>query len=157
MKTLMLSVSLSFAIAALLIATPAVLADANVIHVQHRTQLTAMLPNPCNGELVATQAEQFENITLVTTDNGTQLTVITNIHGVGTGLTTGAKYQLSAVSTAHQTDGNQGAENQTLWQDFVFSSQGDVPNFLVQVTEHFTINANGDVVVDFSNFNPKCQ
>ena len=157
MKTLVLSVSLSFAIAALLIATPAVLADANVIHVQHRTQLAAILPNPCNGEPVATQAEQFENITLVTTDNGTQLTVITNIHGTGTGLVTGAKYQLSAVSTAHLADGNQGAENQTLWQDFVFSSQGDVPNFLVQVTEHFTINAGGEVTVDFSNFTPKCQ
>jgi hypothetical protein len=119
--------------------------------------LTAVLRNPCNGEFVATEARQLENITLVETPNGTQLTIITNIHGVGTGLTTGAKYQLSAVSTAHQTDGNQGAENQTLWQDFVFSAQGDVPNFLVQVTEHFTINANHEVVVDFVNFTPKCQ
>ena len=157
MKTLVLSVSVLIAIAGLVIATPTASAQADVIHIQNRTELTANLRNPCNGEFVATEAEQLENITLVNTGNGVQLTVITNIHGTGTGLTTGAKYQLSAVSTAHQTDGNQGAENQTLWQDFVFTSQGgDVPNFMVQVTEHFTINAGGEVVVDFSNFTPKC-
>jgi len=152
MKTLMLFI----AIAALLIATPTVLADANVVHVQTRTELNANLRNPCNGEFVATEAEQLQNITQVTTPNGVQFTIITNVHGVGTGLTTGVKYQLSAVSTAHTTDGNQGAENQTLWQDFVFTSQGDAPNFLVQVTEHFTINAGGEVVVDFRQFTPKC-
>ena len=155
MKTLMLSVSLFFAIAALLIVTPTVLADADVLHVQTRTQLSANLRNPCNGELVATEAEQLENITLVTNENGLHFSIVTNIHGVGTGLTTGAKYQLSAVSNGHNTEGS--AENQTLWQDFVFSSQGDVPNFLVQLTEHFTINANGEVVVDFRNFSTKCQ
>lgn len=156
MKNLVLSVSAFITIAGLLIVTPTVLADANVLHIQNRTQLSANLRNPCNGEFVATVAEQLENITLVTTDNGVQFTIITNIRGTGTGLTTGAKYQLSAVSTAHTTDGDAGAENQTLWQDFVFTAQGDVPNFLVQVTEHFTITANGDVVVDFRNFTPKC-
>lgn len=154
MKTLVLSVSVCFAIASLLIVTPTVLADANVIHIQTRTELAANLLNPCNGELVATAAEQLENITLVINDNGTQFSIVTNIHGTGTGLTTGAKYQLSAVATAHNAEG--GAENQTLWQDFVFTSQGDAPNFLVQLTEHFSINANGEVVVDFRKFTPKC-
>ena len=155
MKTVMLSVSVFVAIAALLIATPVVLAEATVVHVQTRTELAANLRNPCNGEFVATEAEQLENITLVTNDNAIEFTVITNIHGVGTGLTTGAKYQLSAVSTAHNSQA--GADNQTLWQDFVFSAQGDVPNFLVQVTEHFTINANGEPIVDFRQFTTKCQ
>jgi len=155
MKTLMLSVSLLIAIAGLLIATPTVSAQADVLHIQTRTELSATLRNPCNGEFVATEAVQLENITLVTTENGTQFSIVTNIHGTGTGLTTGAQYQLSAVATAHNADG--GADNQTLWQDFVFVSQGgDVPNFLVQLTEHFTINANGEVVVDFRNFTPKC-
>jgi len=157
MKTLVLSVSMLIAIAGLLIATPTASAQADVIHTQTRTELSANLRNPCNGEFVATEAEQLENITLVTTGNGVQFTIITNIHGTGTGLTTGATYQLSAVSTAHQTDGNQGAENQTLWQDFVFSSQGDVPNFIVQLTEHFTVNAGGEPVVDFRQFTTKCQ
>jgi hypothetical protein len=155
MKTLMLSVSVLIAIAGLLIVTPAVLADATVQHSQTRTELAANLLNPCNGEMVATEAEQLENITLVVSENGVQFSIVTNIHGVGTGLTTGAKYQLSAVATAHVGEG--GAENQTLWQDFVFNGQGNVPNFLVQLTEHFTINANGELVVDFRQFTTKCQ
>ena len=155
MKTLVLSVSLFFAIAALLIVAPTVSADTEVLHVQTRTELSRNLRNPCNGEFVATEAEQLENITLVTNENGLYFSIVTNIHGVGTGLTTGAKYQLSAVATAHNTEGP--ADNQTLWQDFVFSSQGDVPNFLVQLTEHFTINANGEPVVDFRDFSTKCQ
>jgi hypothetical protein len=155
MKTLVLSVSVFIAIAGLLIVTPTALAEASVLHIQTRTELAANLLNPCNGEMVATEAEQVENITLVTNENGTHFSVVTNIHGSGTGLTTGAKYQLSAVSTAHSSEG--GAENQTLWQDFVFNGQGDVPNFLVQLTEHFTINANGELVVDFRKLNTKCQ
>jgi hypothetical protein len=62
---------------------------------------------------------------------------------------------LNAVATAHNSEG--GADNQTLWQDFVFNGQGAVPNFLVQLVEHFTINANGDLVVDFRKINTKCQ
>jgi hypothetical protein len=155
MKTLVLSVSVFIAIAGLLIVTPTVLANADVLHVQTRTKLAANLLNPCNGEMVATEAEQFENITLVTNKKGTHFSVVTNIHGTGTGLTTGAKYQLNAVATAHNSEG--GADNQTLWQDFVFNGQGAVPNFLVQLVEHFTINANGDLVVDFRKINTKCQ
>jgi hypothetical protein len=156
MKTLMLSVSVSIAIAALLIATPIASAQADVLHIQTRTELAANLLNPCNGEMVATEAEQFENITLVTNENGTHFSIVTNIQGTGTGLTTGAKYQLSAVSNGHNAEGS-GADNQTLWQDFVFNGQGDVPNFLVQLTEHFTINSNGELVVDFRKLNTKCQ
>jgi hypothetical protein len=155
MKTLMLSVSVFIAIVGLLIVTPIVLADATVQHTQTRTELAANLLNPCNGEMVATEAEQLENIHLVVNDNGLHFSIVTNIHGSGTGLTTGAKYQLSAVATAHLSQG--GAENQTLWQDFVFNGQGDVPNFLVQLTEHFTINANGEPVVDFRHLTTKCQ
>ena len=157
MKTLMLSVSVLIAIAGLLIAAPTASAQADVIHIQTRTEMSANLRNPCNGEFVATEADQLQNITRVTTQNGIQFSIVTNIHGTGTGLTTGAKYQLSAVATAHQTDGNQGAENQTLWQDFIFASQGDAPNFIVQLTEHFTINAGGELVVDFRQFTPRCQ
>src|SRR5215204_4480788 len=115
MKNLMFSVSAFIAIAALLIVTPTVLADAEVVHIQTRTELSANLRNPCNGEFVATEAVQLENITLVTNENGTQFSIVTNIHGTGTGLTTGVKYQLSAVATAHNAEG--GADNQTLWQD----------------------------------------
>jgi hypothetical protein len=155
MKTLMLSVSVFFAIAGFLIATPTVSAQTDVIHIQTRTQLAANLLNPCNGEMVATEAEQFENITLRINNNGIHFHVTTNLHGVGTGLTTGAKYRLNAVSTAHNND--VGASNQTLTQDFVFNGQGSVPNFVVHLTEHFTINANGDLVVDFRKVDTKCH
>jgi hypothetical protein len=139
----------------LLIVAPSASAQADVGTILTHTSLTANLRNPCNGEFVATEADQFDIRHQTTTPGGVHFHLTTEIQGVGIGLTTGAKYQLSAVSTANINF--QGASEQTLWQDFVFSAQGDVPNFLVQLVRHFTIDANGDLVVKFTDRFTKCN
>lgn len=152
MKKAVISVSVFFS---LLIVAPSVYAQADSDTTHTRTELSANLVNPCNGEVVPTEANQLEVLHVTDNDNGFHFHITTKIRGVGVGLTTGAKYQLSAVSTAN---GNVvGGEEQTLWQDFVFSAQGDVPNFLVQLVRHFTINANGEMTISFMKFFTKCN
>jgi hypothetical protein len=156
MKRIAIYIGLSLLSVSSLIVVKSVLAQGNPTTTHTRTSLSANLLNPCNGEFVATQAEQLMVFHVThDADGGLHVHVTTNIQGTGTGLTTGAKYQLSAVATANFN--SNGATEQNLWQDFVFNGQGSVPNFLVQEEEHFTINANGDVTVDHEQFFTKCN
>ena len=155
MKTLVLSVFGLLVVVSSLMVAPTGFTQADTSTTHTETQLAANLPNPCNGELVATTALQKDVIHMTTNENGTHLDIHTNLHGTGTGLTTGAEYRLNAVSSASLNI--VGAENQTLHQDFIFNGQGSAPNFHVQVVEHITVNANNEIVVDFRRVNVSCN
>lgn len=129
-------------------------ADNSTIHITQT--LNTVRPNPCNGEPVQLQAELDLTIHRTTdASGGFHMHITSNIHGTGVGLVTGAEYRLNSVATS--SFNTNGATNRTLWQDAVLVGQGNVPNFLFQETEHFTINANGDVTVDFEHEFTKCQ
>ena len=134
--------------------TPRAFAQANPTTTHIHRNLSAVMPNPCNGEPVQLTAEQDLVIHRNTGSGGTHMHITNNLHGTGVGLVTGATYNLNSVATAN-TNIN-GALNQTLWQDAVLVGQGNVPNFLFQEVEHITINHNGEVVTDFTMEFTKC-
>jgi hypothetical protein len=139
---------------ALMATTPAFAqADPSTIHIHlSRSEVRA---NPCTGEPIQLNVELDLKIHRNTDGNGgTHMAVNSNLHGDGLGLVTGAKYRLNSVATSHFTF--TGAINQTLWQDAVLVGQGDVPNFLFQQTEHFTVNNNGEITTDFDHVFTKC-
>ena len=155
MKTLVLSVFVVLVVVSSLMVAPTGFTQADSSTIHNEIPLAANLPNPCNGELVATTALQKEVIHMTTNENGIHLDIHTNLHGTGTGLTTGAEYRLNAVSSSSLNI--VGAENQTLHQNFIFNGQGDAPNFHVQLVDHITVNANNEIVVDFRRVTTSCN
>lgn len=151
MTTLVVVVMLGV-IAAL--ATPRAFAQANPTTTHIHLTRSDVRPNPCNGEPVQLVAELDLVIHRNTGSGGTHMHTTSNLHATGVGLVTGANYRLNSIATNNFN--LNGAINQTLWQDAVFVGQGNVPNFLFQETEHFTVSHNGDVIVDFDFEFVKC-
>ena len=77
---------------------------------------------------------------------------------VGTGLTTGDKYQATGV-TQSQFKGSlqNGQYNETFVNNFRIIGQGPGNNYQVHENTHLSINANGDVSADHSNFEVDCN
>jgi len=76
----------------------------------------------------------------------------------GVGETTGLKYQATGVTQASFTQSLQnGQANQTFINRFDIIGQGPGNNVSVHETAHITINANGDVTVNFDNFGVDCN
>jgi hypothetical protein len=73
----------------------------------------------------------------------------------GVGETTGAKYQIT--QTIDEEMNLVAAQEATLTVDVRVIGQGSVPNFLEHVTEHITVNANGDVTATVANLTAECQ
>jgi hypothetical protein len=138
--------------------TPPARAGATTQTLHFSQTATQLMANPCNGEPVLLTIEATRVVHRTTTPNGNiHIHSTSNLHGDGVGLTTGVNYVLNSVATANFNNNGGGATNQTLWQDAVAVAQGNVPNFLFQQTEHFTVNANGDITVNFDKSFVKCQ
>ena len=155
MKKMMEICLLALAMSALSMTPPArAQADSETFHFSQTSTQTR--PNPCNGEPVVLTVEATLLIhRTIDSDGGFHFHATSNLHGDGVGQVTGANYRLNSVATSNFN--SVGATNETLWQDAVAVAEGNVPNFLFQEIEHFTINANGDVTVDFENAFVKCQ
>ena len=96
----------------------------------------------------------------VTTDatGGFHITIHSNNEGVsGTGLTTGAQYQLTEQLSFHFN--TQGPFPQEVAQvnRLVLSGQGPSNNMLGKFTVHVTVNANGETTVSFADFSFECD
>jgi hypothetical protein len=77
---------------------------------------------------------------------------------VGTGETTGDKYQATGVTQESFKNSLQnGQANDTFINNFRIIGQGSGNNYLVHETLHFTINANGTTTVSHDNFTIDCK
>lgn len=100
--------------------------------------------NPCNGELVLIQGKAHE-LLRVTENGGTyHFGRHFNAAGVtGVGLTSGARYVLSAAFNDEFTLA--AGSTSTTVQALQVIGVGRTPNFTLHVLFHVTVDANGDV------------
>jgi hypothetical protein len=79
-----------------------------------------------------------------------------NEHAAGTGLTTGANYEFQFID-------NNSVNMRSLPSDMTLTvsehviGQGSVPNFLLYITLHITVNAEGRGTATVDNFNTECH
>jgi hypothetical protein len=82
-----------------------------------------------------------------------------NAQGItGVGQITGDKYQATGVS--QYTETGSFVNGQHSWTDvynFQVVGQGKGNNYLVHQTQHYTINANGELTVSFDNLSVDCK
>src|SRR5262249_43600867 len=109
------------------------------------------------GELVHVTGD-LHLVTRVTINgNHVGVTEHDNFQGVGTGLTTGDTYQGGSAATDTSNDNlNNGQFELTFADSFHLNGQGSASNLTIHVVEHFTMNANGDVTVQFINSTLDC-
>jgi hypothetical protein len=122
------------------------------------------------GEYVTFNGSVHTLYRSTTTDNHTSAHVTINPQGLSaTGLTTGTVYRAVGVVDAYTINFNtsqpQNAQtsatflNRTffgLQTGFSYIGQGTGTKFVIHQLVHLTVNANGDVTADFSNFTPNC-
>ena len=75
-----------------------------------------------------------------------------NVHATGTGSDSGAPYVLNYIEN-YMPDANQG----TWSANIKLNGQGSVPDLRAKLIAHYTINANGEVVVDFFKVTDNCD
>lgn len=75
-----------------------------------------------------------------------------NIHATGTGSVSGASYVLN-YSENFMPNSNQG----TWTASIKLNGRGNVPNSRAKLIAHYTVNANGEVVVDFFAVKDNCD
>jgi hypothetical protein len=109
------------------------------------------------GEVVELTGNLHDLFDVSTNANGGfHIKVQDNPQGVsGTGLTTGAKYQGTGV-TSSESNFNVGSQ-QTSIDNFRIIGQGPGNNFLVHDNFHVTVNANGVVTSFHDNFSIECK
>jgi hypothetical protein len=80
-----------------------------------------------------------------------------NADGTGLGLTSGAAYSVHEVinATDHGRDGTPRVSSGNDTE--VLHGEGDVPDLFFRQHYQFTVNANGEVTVDFNNIESTCS
>ena len=112
---------------------------------------------PCAGELV----RLFGQVNLVSHqtydgNGGFHVKVHTNPMGVrGFGLTSGTPYRGTGVTQWVQNV--KVGEQYTFINNFRIIGRGSGNNFMLHQTIHYTINANGELTVDFSKISTSCK
>ena len=114
--------------------------------------------NPCVPEAVSLTGNiNFRSHLTFDQAGGVHLRVHENTQGLsGTGLTTGAKYQVNSAEDQETNFKAIPAESTFTMHSNVIA-QGTVPNFVFHLTTHVTINANGEVTAMVLNQSSDCK
>jgi len=116
------------------------------------------LVNPCNDEEIAlAPATIHVNTHTFTTGNGQikmQIHENTLLHGIGT---SGASYVLPLDVSEIENINGTGATEASVVANEKMIGQGPSSNLRVHILEHFTINANGIIVIDRFEVSQSCS
>jgi hypothetical protein len=110
------------------------------------------------GEIALVTGNLHSLIHVTTSDAGNTV-VKTHFQPMGlagTGQTSGLKYQATGVTQDVLTVNGDPPWNFTFVNNFRFIGQGPGNNFHAHTTAHITVNANGEVTVDFSLDRTSC-
>jgi hypothetical protein len=116
--------------------------------------------NPCNGEEVVSLEGDIHILISTTEDalGGTHVGVINQSHFSGIGAITGARYSGFFNSNGHFNVRPPFPQILTLASPGTMTiSSGNVPNFIVVIVSHLTVNANGEVTVTKNEFRAECR
>jgi hypothetical protein len=113
------------------------------------------LTNPCNGERVELSGFGYSTAHGTTNPDGivvSELSMV-HLHFTGTGSETGARYTVNI-----RFNGATGGDQASWYRDSVqVIGEGKVPDFKISLLFHFTVNAAGELTVEFSKFNSTCD
>src|SRR2546428_6271566 len=114
--------------------------------------------NPCNGEVVSLSGTvNLRSHVTIDQNGGIHFNIHENTQGLsGTGLTTGAKYQVNSAEDQQTNFLSLPAESTFIMHSNVIA-QGSVPNFVFHLTTHVTVNANGEVTALVLNQSSDCK
>ncbi len=123
---------------------------------QATTTISLGIWNPCAGELVGLSGE-LHTVTRITTDgNRVHWVIRTNAQGLRGVSDAGRTYHATRnLEVVVNGDGLQ-AESTAL-QSFNLVSEGSGENFLVHLTSHVTVNANGETTVEVVQAHGECR
>jgi hypothetical protein len=108
------------------------------------------------GEVVQLTGEHhFRSHAILDSAGGTHIQTHSNIKLIGTGLTTGDKYQ-GVLTLTNEVNVKKGIEN-TFVEEFNIIGQGNGNNFLAHITLHFTFNADGTATAEVLNIRDECK
>jgi len=114
--------------------------------------------NPCNGEFVVADGTIGDDLHVVINNNRVNLSEHESGHLSGTGdQGNGYEVNVNAQLTENGISLQNGAVTLTEVVSEEFISKGGAPNFVVKITEKITINANGTITVDRTNFTTECR
>jgi hypothetical protein len=159
MKRFVAILSMSFLLVGSLIS--AALPKADVTQYTYTTELTdCWVYNQCNGEwLVATGSARYVYKLVTDAKGGLHYTWHGNHNLQGVGQSTGIEYQ---VISSFTEEGNLPYfslpyEWTRINTSPLIAHGSEVPDMVFTIREHLTINANGDIVVDFSEEIVECK
>ena len=111
----------------------------------------------CNGEAVTGTMLEHQILSFTLPKNGSTIAFYSaDYKFTGTGGTTGAQYQ-GTLSLREQGMSGTAANVFATISRLQVVSQSNIPNTLIDFSTRATVNANGDVVVDHTNFSSSCQ
>ena len=117
-----------------------------------------VIANACLGEAVALSGELHVLVVQQQTGNGTMVTSHYQPQGVvGTGLTSGAKYRATGVTRNTMFTDAAPPFDFTYINNFRIIGAGEANNYMVHSTIHTTVNAKGEVTVEVTKTEVKCQ
>jgi hypothetical protein len=118
----------------------------------------AVIVNPCNGESV-TLSGRIHTVVQDTQDaaGGTHSVVHVNFQGIGGQGTSGARYRFTGLNTQVVTNETLGASVTTTVVSTRLVGQGPVPDQVMHLLVHTTINANGEVTASISEVQSECR
>jgi hypothetical protein len=125
--------------------------------VNEHIPISGLVLNECNGETVALSGEA--HVVIRETSDGAG-GMHFGFHGNFTGVTgTGDQGNDYSVQDVLNDSFNltNGATEHTVNESFTLISHGSAPNFIGHALFHITVNANGDITVEFTNISGECQ
>lgn len=116
-----------------------------------------LIGNPCVPELVQYQGRLHVQ-RRVTDDGDGGFHFGQHLNWVldGVGLSTGAKYQVNSTRNTSSNIRPPFPVTFTSVQPIQVIGQGRVPNYVIHVLQHVTVNANGEVTSEKFEFDDKC-
>lgn len=132
-----------------------------VTNIHQKTPFTAVMV-ACNGEEVDVFGDQTFTFKLSTNDDGsTKLSVSNDAHFKGVGSVTGAKYEGSQKYTDKETtkldDGTFNRYTFSTRTTLQLKGHGKVPDLFLNYSTKFTINADGSISHEDTDFSSSCK
>jgi hypothetical protein len=116
-----------------------------------------VVSNACTGEAVTLSGDLHIMLTIQETGNGLRIGTHAQPVGLtGTGALSGATYHGVGITRENFFVDPPGVFDSTFVNNFYIIGEGGAPNFMVHITAHLTVNANGEVTADIVNINVTC-
>lgn len=125
-------------------------------HVNEKKEFTIEAENECTGEWISFSGTlHYKSQLVIDSAGGVHYTGFQRLHLVGIGQISGIEYIANVTNNWQWNDKEFPLEANDIATNILIS-KGKETNLTMQWREHITINANGEVTVDFDELKIKC-